>query len=182
MSLHWHACIYINTYCYEIYHISLETVLWALSNASFIMQIYPAIHEILANEAFIITDDLISWLFVVAFVHPTYIQVALIWGFPLQLSLWKSVHWLWRYKLNEVCDRLLIWTLFLETFFLPFLVTQLLKNTSLQIANSLKTPKVFFALITKFIYYFLVISIHIFSSIIMIISLLATSVRTKHLN
>ena len=30
--------------------------------------------------------------------------IALIWGFPVQLSLWKSVHWLWRYKLNKVCD------------------------------------------------------------------------------
>jgi len=26
-------------------------------------------------------------LFVVAFVHPTYIQIALIWGFTAQLSL-----------------------------------------------------------------------------------------------
>ena len=29
---------------------------------------------------------------------------ALIWGFPVQLSLWKLVYWLWRYKLNKVCD------------------------------------------------------------------------------
>ena len=58
-----------------------------LSNASLIMQIHIAIHEILANKAFIVTDGLISWLFVVAFVYPTYVQIALIWGFPAQLSL-----------------------------------------------------------------------------------------------
>jgi len=94
----------MNTYCYVIYHISLEMVWWALSNASLIMRIRPVIHKILANEDFIVTDNLISRLFVVTFVHPTYVQIALIWGFIAQLSLWKSVHWLWRYKLNEVCD------------------------------------------------------------------------------
>jgi len=51
------------------------------------MQIHPALHEILANEDFTVTNDPISWLFVVAFVHPTYVQIALIWGFPVQLSL-----------------------------------------------------------------------------------------------
>ena len=104
MLLHWYACISINTYHYEIYYISLETVWWALSNASFIVQICPAVHEILANRDFIVTDDLISQMFVVAFVHPIYVQIAFIWGFPAQLSLWKSVHWLLRYKLNEVCN------------------------------------------------------------------------------
>ena len=68
------------------------------------MQICPAIHDILADKAFIATDGLISQLFVVAFVHPTHMQIALIWGFLAQLGLGKSVHWLWRYKLNEVCD------------------------------------------------------------------------------
>jgi len=51
------------------------------------MQICSAIHEILAAEAFTATDVLISWLFVVIFVHPTYMWIALIWGFPAQLSL-----------------------------------------------------------------------------------------------
>jgi len=51
------------------------------------MQIRPAIHEILANKAFTVTDGLISWFFVDAFVHPTYVWIALIWGFPVQLSL-----------------------------------------------------------------------------------------------
>ena len=44
------------------------------------MWIHLAIHKILANEASIVTDGLISQLFVVAFVHPIYIyvQIALI--------------------------------------------------------------------------------------------------------
>jgi len=51
------------------------------------MQICLAVHEILANKAFTATDGLISQSFVVAFVHSTYVWIALIWGFPLQLSL-----------------------------------------------------------------------------------------------
>jgi len=94
----------MNTYCYIIYYILLETVWWALSNTSLIMWISPVVHEILANKAFIVADGLISELFIIDFVHPTYMQIALIQGFLVQLSLWKSVHWLWRYKLNEVCD------------------------------------------------------------------------------
>ena len=106
MSLHWYACISTNTYRFEMYHISLETNRWALSNASSIVRIRLAVREILADEAFTATDVLISQSFVVTFVHPTYVRIALIWGFPVQLGLWKSVHWLWRYKLNEVCDRM----------------------------------------------------------------------------
>jgi len=104
MSLHWYACISTNTCCFEIYHISLEMDWWALPNTSSIVWICSAVHEILADKAFTATDSLISQLFVVAFVHPTYVRIALIWGFPAQLSLWKSVYWLWRYKLNEVCN------------------------------------------------------------------------------
>ena len=51
------------------------------------MQIYSAIYEILADKAFTATDSLISQLFIATFVHPTYVQIALIWGFPVQLSL-----------------------------------------------------------------------------------------------
>jgi len=51
------------------------------------VQICLAVCEILADEAFIATDSLISQSFVVAFVPPTYMQIALIWGFPAQLSL-----------------------------------------------------------------------------------------------
>jgi len=108
MSLHWYAYISMNTYCYEIYHILLGIVWWACSNASSIMWIHPAVHKILANKTFTITDDLISQLFVIAFIHSTYVQIAFIWGFLAQLGLWKLVYWLWRYKLNEVCNSRII--------------------------------------------------------------------------
>jgi len=62
----------------------------------------------LADKAFTATDGLISQSFVVALVPPAYVQIALIWGFLTQLGLKELVHWLWRYKLNEVCDNLLI--------------------------------------------------------------------------
>jgi len=51
------------------------------------MQICLAVHEILADKAFTATDGLISQSFVIAFVHPAYVWIALIWGFPVQLSL-----------------------------------------------------------------------------------------------
>jgi len=51
------------------------------------VKIHLVIHEILVNKDFTVTDDLISWLFIVAFVHPAYAQIALIWGFIIQLSL-----------------------------------------------------------------------------------------------
>jgi len=51
------------------------------------VQIHPAIHEIIPNKAFKVANGLISQLFVVAFVHPIYVQIALIWGFTEQLSL-----------------------------------------------------------------------------------------------
>ena len=80
MSLHWYACIYTNTYYFEMHQVSLEIDWWALSNASSIVQIHLAIHEILADKAFTVADSLISQLFVVTFVYPTYIQIALILG------------------------------------------------------------------------------------------------------
>ena len=63
-----------------IYNGLLKTIWWALSNTSLIIWIYLAIHKILANEASIVTDSLISQLFVVAFVYPIYlyVQIALI--------------------------------------------------------------------------------------------------------
>jgi len=51
------------------------------------MQICLAIHEVLVKENFIVTDGLISQLFVVALINPAYVQIALIWGFPVQLIL-----------------------------------------------------------------------------------------------
>ena len=83
--------------------------------------------------------------------------------FSMQLQLW-------------------IWTLYIKTFFWLSLVIQLLQNTSLQIANSLQTQTVFFSLTTEYIYHLLVISAYMFSSIIMITSLLDISVRTKYWN
>ena len=75
-----------------------------------------------------------------------------------------------------------IWTPYIKTSFWLFLVTQLLQNTSLQMAGSLWTQMVYSSLITKFMYPLLVISTHMFSSIIMIISLLDILVKTKHWN
>ena len=40
------------------------------------MRIYLVFHKILANKDFTVTDDLISQLFVVSFVHLTYVQIA----------------------------------------------------------------------------------------------------------
>ena len=51
------------------------------------MQIHSAVHEILADKAFTATDGLISQSFVVVFIPPAYVQIALIWGFLAQLSL-----------------------------------------------------------------------------------------------
>ena len=51
------------------------------------MRIRSAVHEILADKAFTATDVLISQLFVVTFVPPTYVRIALIRGFPAQFSL-----------------------------------------------------------------------------------------------
>jgi len=42
------------------------------------VQIRSAVPEIFADEAFTATDGLISQSFVVAFVHPAYMQIALI--------------------------------------------------------------------------------------------------------
>ena len=117
MLLHWYACISTNTYCFGTSHIPLETDWWALSNTSLTVRICSAIHEILADKAFTATDGLISQSFVVAFVHPAYVRIALIWGFPVQLSLWKSVYWLWRYKLNEVCDSYTLKKMYQHNFF-----------------------------------------------------------------
>jgi len=51
------------------------------------VQICLAIHEILADKPFTATDGLISQSFVVALVPSAYVQIALIWGFLVQLGL-----------------------------------------------------------------------------------------------
>ena len=42
------------------------------------MQIYLAIYKILVNKDFTITDNLISQLFVIIFIHLVYIQITFI--------------------------------------------------------------------------------------------------------
>ena len=61
-------------------------------------------------------------------------------------------------------------------------MTQLLQNTSLQMAGSLWTQTVYSFLITEFMYHLLVTSAHTFSSTIMITSLLDILVKKKHWN
>jgi len=51
------------------------------------MQICLAVHEILANKDSTVTNNLISQLFVVTFVHSTHVQISFIQSFPAQLSL-----------------------------------------------------------------------------------------------
>ena len=52
------------------------------------------IYDILpANKTFTVTDGLISWLFVITFVHPTYMWIALIWAFLI-----------WAFQCNLICE------------------------------------------------------------------------------
>ena len=62
----------------------------------------------------------------------------------------------------------LIQTPYTERYFWLSLVTQLLQNTSPQMANSLRTQIVFSSLTTESIYHLLVIFTHTFSSIIIL--------------
>ena len=75
-----------------------------------------------------------------------------------------------------------IWTPYIKTSSWLSLVTQLLQNTSLEIASGLQTQIVYSFLTTEFIYYLLATSTHTFSSIIIIISLPDILVKTKHQN
>ena len=78
--------------------------------------------------------------------------------------------------------QLWIWTPYIKTSYRLFLVTQSLQNISLQMAGGLWTQTVYFSSTTEFMYYLLVTSAHIFSSTIMITSLLDILVKTKHWN
>jgi len=143
---------------------------WALSNASSIMQIRLAIHEILADKAFTATDGLISQSFVVAFVHPTYVWIALIWGFPAQLSLWKSVYWLWRYKLNEVCDILQTIVLFSNSLY-SFQILSLNNHTNLSAdVFSVVTTKC--VILDNLLHVTNIISFHLLLSMFIMVSLI----------
>ena len=75
-----------------------------------------------------------------------------------------------------------IWTLYIKISFQLSLVTQLQQNTSPQMAGSLWTQMVFSSLTTESMYHLLVISAHIFYSIIMTTFLLEILVKTKHWN
>jgi len=78
--------------------------------------------------------------------------------------------------------QLWIWIFYIKTSFQLFLVTQLLQNIPLQMASSLWTQIVYSFLTTEFMYHLLVIFTHVFSSTIMITSLLDILVKTKHWN
>ena len=78
--------------------------------------------------------------------------------------------------------QLWIWTPYIKTSSRLSLVTQLLQNTSLQMAGGLQTQMVYSSLTTEFMYHLLVTSTHTFSSTIMITSLLDILVKTKHWN
>ena len=117
MSLHWYTCISMNTYCYWIYHILSEMVWWALSNASSIVWICPAIHEIIANKTFTVTDGLISWLFVVTFVHLTVMGHLNTnnFSFSFLLFFWFYIDFLFLFLFllflddKEACDTTVTW-------------------------------------------------------------------------
>jgi len=130
MSLHWYACISINTDFHMMYDISLETIWWVLSNTTLIMEIHLIIPKIIANEIYnywlsgisvICCHFCISyvrnrpatkpvtlkvynvklsfdiWLvlymyFILYSWHLIYMWIAIIWSFPVQLSLGKLVY------------------------------------------------------------------------------------------
>ena len=78
--------------------------------------------------------------------------------------------------------QLQIWTFYIKTSFQLSLVTQLLQNTSLQMAGGLQTQTVYSSLTTEFMYHLLATSAHMFSSTIMITSLPDILVKIKHWN
>ena len=78
--------------------------------------------------------------------------------------------------------QLWIWTPYIKTSYWLSPVTQLLQNTSPQMAGGLQTQTVYSSLTTEFIYHLLVTSAHVFSSTIMITSLPDNLVKTKHWN
>ena len=75
-----------------------------------------------------------------------------------------------------------IWTRYTKTSYWLSLVTQSLQNIFLQMAGGLQTQTVYSFLTTEFMYHLLVTSAHVFSSTIMITSLLDILVKTKHWN
>ena len=75
-----------------------------------------------------------------------------------------------------------IWIPYIKTSSRLSLVTQLLQNTSLQMVSGLWTQTVYSSSTTEFMYHPLATSIYVFSSTIIIISLLDILVKIKHWN
>ena len=100
----------------------------------------------------------------------------------LKNNLQPSYELLFSFSLLFTQLQLQIWTPYIETSFWPSLVIQLLQNTSLQMAGGLQIQTVFSSLTTESMYYLLVTSAHMFSSLIMTTSLLDIIVKTKHWN
>ena len=89
--------------------------------------------------------------------QPPYELPFFIFLFSMQLQLW-------------------IWTPYIKTF------SRLLQNTPPQMTGGLRTQTVYSSLTTEFMYHLLVTSTHMFSSTIIITSLLDILVKTKHWN
>ena len=98
----------------------------------------------------------------------------------LKNNLWLLYKLLSSFSLLSIQLQSWIWTPYIKISFQPSLVTQLLQNTSPQIASGLWIQMVFSSFITKSMYCLLVTSAHAFSSIIMITSLLNIMVKTKY--
>ena len=91
MLLYLYTCVFINTDLHMIYDILLETIWWVLSNTCLIVRIYSVFSEIIANETCSYWWSDIS-IYVVTFVYLACVQIALIWGFPVQLGLQELVY------------------------------------------------------------------------------------------
>ena len=100
--------------------------------------------------------------------------------FSLKNNLWSLYKLYFFFFLLFVQLQLLISTLYTKTFVHLFLMILLLQNTSLQITSSLQILIVFIISIAESMYYLLIVSIYELSSIITIIFLLVTSIKTKY--
>ena len=100
----------------------------------------------------------------------------------LKNNLWPLYELLFFFSLLSTQLQSQIWTPYIKISLQPSLVTQLPQNTSLQKASGLQIQMVFSFLTIEFMYYLLVISVHMFSSIIIITSLQDILVKTKHWN
>ena len=102
--------------------------------------------------------------------------------FSLKNNLQSPYELLSFFSLLSAQLQLWIWTLYIKASSWLSLVTQLLQNTSPQMASGLQTQMVYSSLTTEFMYHPLATSAHAFSSTIMITSSLDILVKTKHWN